>query len=114
MLVLASLQPAESADPRRAPRLPAHSRAMMRRIKDVPEEVELLDLSSHGCGFHSRRLFVPGTRLFLNLPGLQPWLATVAWFEEGRGGLEFDRPLHPAVAARFAAAPRPGARPCAS
>ena len=55
-------------------------------------------------------MLADGTRLLLNLPGLEVWLATVAWFEDGRGGLKFDRPLHPAVARRFAVPPDQSSR----
>jgi len=37
------------------------------------------------------------------LPGLETGSATVTWFKDGKGGLRFNRPLHPMVAARFLA-----------
>ena len=38
----------------------------------------------------------------VKLPGLESWPARIAWAEEGRGGLQFDRPLHDAVVERYA------------
>ena len=43
-----------------------------------------------------------GARVWLGLPGLETWAEFVAWFEYVKGGLRFERPLHPLVAARFA------------
>jgi hypothetical protein len=53
--------------------------------------------------FSPTGIFAVGTRVLLTLPGLEVWPATVVWFGDGRGGLKFDRPLHPAVAERFMA-----------
>jgi hypothetical protein len=64
--------------------------------------VELSDISTHGCGIASDSSLMPGARVLLDLPGLEIWSATVVWWHGGRGGLSFCRPMHPAVAARFA------------
>ena len=64
--------------------------------------VELHDISTQGCGIASDCSLAPGTRVLLDLPGLEIWPATVAWFQGGHGGLSFCRPMHPAVAERFA------------
>ena len=75
--------------------------ARIRQLKRPPEMIHVIDISTEGCGIRSKYFLPAGTRVLLNLPGLEVWLATVAWFEAGQGGLKFDRPLHPAVAERF-------------
>ncbi len=102
MLVAATIAH-DPSDQRRTIRHRSNELARVRQLKQPPEMIRVTDISTHGCGFRTRCWLPAGTRLLLNLPGLEVWLATVAWFEDGRGGLRFDHPLHPAVAARFAA-----------
>jgi PilZ domain len=83
-------------------RLRANALAVLRRQREPNEAIQIVDISPEGCGFRSRRPMQAGNRVWLGLPGLETWVATVAWFEDGKGGLRFDRPLHPAVAARLA------------
>jgi PilZ domain len=80
----------------------AAEKGLLSQIKLPPEPIAIINISTHGCGFESRWPFQAGTRVWLQLPGLEKWLAKVAWWDDGRGGLEFDQPLHPAVAERFA------------
>jgi hypothetical protein len=86
---------------RAAERRPAAARATAREFKGATVAIELTDISTHGCGFESRWPFSLGARLWLALPGLEPWAATVAWHRDGRGGLEFARALHPCVVERY-------------
>jgi hypothetical protein len=76
--------------------------ATVRRQKQPNDMVEVLDISATGCRLRSKWHLLPGTRVWLGLPGIETWAATVAWFENGEGGLSFDRPLHPMVAERYA------------
>jgi hypothetical protein len=91
------------AERRGAERLPSAIRGVLRHFKRGAEFVELVDLSTDGCGFTSRWPFEIGARVFLGLPGLETWPGTIVWHKERHGGVRFDRPLHPAVAERFAA-----------
>ena len=77
-------------------------RGVLRHFRRGAEFIELVDISTDGCGFTSRWPFEIGARVFLGLPGLEPWPGTIVWHEEGQGGVRFDRPLHAAVAKRFA------------
>jgi len=104
MLVTARIDAGFDEDRRSAPRHRANAMAKIRLLKQPAEMIHVVDISPEGCGFRSKRVLGIGTRVLLNLPGLEVWLATVAWFENGRGGLRFDRPLHPAVAEQFSAA----------
>lgn len=78
------------------------TRAIAKQSRYRPMPIELRDISNQGCGFESECVFDPGDRVLLTLPGLEVWPATVTWWRDGRGGLSFHRPLHPAVAERFA------------
>lgn len=84
-------------------RLRANTLATMRQPQQCAQTIEIVDIAPGGCGFVSNWQMPAGTRIWLRLPGLETWSATVAWSAKCRGGLKFDRPLHPAVAARFGA-----------
>ena len=101
MQVAAQIEFIESKENRRAPRRRANHMAALRQRKAPSEMIQVVDISAVGCGFHSRWPFTIGTRVWLSLPGLETWAATIAWYEEGRGGLRFDTPLHPMVAERY-------------
>jgi PilZ domain len=93
----------ESVDERRVGRRRrSNMMAVVRQQKRPNETIHIVDISPEGCGFKSRWPVPVGARVWLGLPGLETWPATVAWFEDGKGGLSFERPLHPMVAARFA------------
>lgn len=67
--------------------------------------VNVVDLSTHGCKIEFAGSIVIGSHAWLKLPNLESWYTKVAWLEEGQAGLDFVRPLHPAVAAAVAAEP---------
>lgn len=94
--------PPEGISRRAAERRPADLRATAREFKGASIAIELIDISTDGCGFSARWPFGAGARLWLALPGLEPWAATVAWYADGRGGLSFARSLHPCVVERYA------------
>ena len=101
----------EEEDERRdAVRRPSQALATLRQRNRPNELIHLTDISALGCGFRLRWPLPAGTRVWLGLPGLETWPATVAWCRNGQGGLRFDRPLHPLVAERFAAEAGPGLR----
>ena len=103
MQVAARIENIVVHESRSAPRRRANQMASLRQRKAPPEMIQVMDISRTGCGFRSRWPFMAGTRVWLGLPGLETWPATIAWYEDGKGGLEFDRALHPLVAERFAA-----------
>ena len=92
----------EIGNRRTAERRPAVTRALVKQPRSRPLAIELSDISSQGCGFASACGLAPGARVLLDLPGLEIWPATVIWWRDGQGGLSFCRPMHPAVARRFA------------
>jgi hypothetical protein len=103
MQVTARVEQWSGDDSRREQRHRANTMATVRQLKQPSEMIHVVDISAVGCGFRSRWPFFAGARVWLGLPGLESWPATVVWFEDGKGGLRFERPLHPLVAQRFAA-----------
>jgi hypothetical protein len=102
MQVATRIEAAESRENRGTPRRRANQLAALRQRKAQPEMIQVVDISTVGCGFRSRWPFTVGTRVWLSLPGLETWPGTIAWFEDGKGGLRFETPLHSRVAERYA------------
>jgi hypothetical protein len=102
MQVAARIDRVETRENRSTPRRRANQLAALRQQKAQPEMIQVVDISTVGCGFRSRWPFTTGTRVWLSLPGLETWPATIAWYENGKGGLRFETPLHSLVAERYA------------
>jgi hypothetical protein len=62
------------------------------------ERVQIADLSSHGCrlesGAHALRI---GQFITIKFAGLEYLRGIVRWVDGDKAGIEFSRPLHPAV-----------------
>ena len=56
-----------------------------------------MDLSIHGFRACTHLELAQGTDVWLRLPGLEPYQATVVWSKGQYIGCAFERPLHPAV-----------------
>jgi hypothetical protein len=76
--------------------------AGLREASRTRYAVEVVDVSTHGCRVEISAMFSAGARMWLHLPGLEGWEAKIAWRSESEVGLDFIRPLHPAVAADLA------------
>jgi hypothetical protein len=59
--------------------------------------VQLLDLSVNGFRAATHLELLPGTDIWLKLPGLESLQCRVVWMRGHLLGGEFVRPLHPAV-----------------
>ena len=59
--------------------------------------VSVHDASPHGCRIEFVERPKLGDQVWVRFDGLEALAATVCWVEGFGGGLEFDRPLHPAV-----------------
>jgi hypothetical protein len=101
MRLAASLERGSAYDRRQHVRLPVSIGAGLRADNRPASSIIVVDLSTHGCGFEATCHLEMGLRVWLKLPGMESWPARIAWTEEGRGGLSFDRPLHPAVVERY-------------
>jgi hypothetical protein len=86
----------------------AHSRiavqlsASLRGRGQTGAPVRVVDLSIDGCRVEANGALVPGSWVWLNLPGLESLYAQIIWWHDCYGGLEFDPPLHPTVLNRLA------------
>lgn len=61
----------------------------------------LVDLNSFGARIEGMIVVQPEAQLWLKLPGLDSLAVRRVWSEPGIIAVEFETPLHPAVAARF-------------
>ena len=84
-------------DPRRADRVPLNCEIEFRRHGDARYPVDLLDFSPEGCCISPPVRVEPRESVWLRIPGMEPIHAQVAWTEQWKVGLEFDKPFHPAV-----------------
>lgn len=82
---------------RRSDRLNVNLGAGLRQRGATGVAVRVLDLSTHGFRAATHLELLEGTDVWLRLPGLEPYHATVAWSEGHFVGCAFERPLHPAV-----------------
>ncbi|HEX8466879.1 MAG TPA: PilZ domain-containing protein [Allosphingosinicella sp.] len=102
MRVAATLDRGAAQDRRRFMRHPVMVGAGLASANDRPgAPVIVVDLSAHGCGLEVAGHCEVGARVWLKLPGLESWPARIAWTQDERAGLSFDRPLHQAVVDRF-------------
>ena len=101
MRLAASLERAAAQDRRRFTRLPVEINAGLGPAERPSSPVTVFDLSTHGCGIELRSHAEPGARVWIKLPGLEAWSSRIVWADGERAGLEFDRPLHPAVVGRY-------------
>ena len=96
--------PAEPDDPanprderRRYTRVSRASEIVVRRIGGFNFQVALKDLSSGGCRVEMVQACDSGDSLIARLPGLEPLGSRVRWGQGRVTGVEFLRPIHPAV-----------------
>ena len=90
---------------RGAPRLATRIAAVAKTAHGQRHALHINDLSVGGCainvaGPHPLKL---GTTYALKINGLETLGSTTAWTAGQSAGLEFERPLHPAVADHIAA-----------
>jgi len=84
-------------EPRRAERVPLNCEVEFRRHADVRYPVDLLNFSPEGCCIVPPVRVDVGESVWLRIPGMETIHAQVAWTEQWKVGLEFDKPFHPAV-----------------
>ena len=101
MRIAAMLERPAADDRRRHLRRPVNIGAGLREPERPASSVTVVDLSTDGCGIELASHVTVGARVWLKLPGLESWDARVAWCDDGRAGLQFIRPLHPAVVSRY-------------
>lgn len=90
-------QPASEC--RRSRRLVLAMPARCRMLSGYAEEVVIRDVSAEGCRIMGFALHVrPGSKVVVRPDGMEGLCGTVRWSGGQEAGVEFDRPLYPAVA----------------
>jgi hypothetical protein len=101
MRIAARLERAAAHDQRRFARHSVSFSAGLAAPDRPSSPVTVTDLSTHGCGLEIASHLEVGARVWIKLPGLEKWPSRVAWTQNGRAGLSFDRPFHQGVIDRF-------------
>ena len=93
---------------RRWPRLALQSDIEFRRRREAHYTIAMQDLTPHGCRIAPPERVDAGELVWVQLPSLESLSSRVKWTSAWQSGVEFDRPMHPAVfdlmAARLAPA----------
>lgn len=95
----------KNAERRAAPRLPTHIDGVARTGQGQRHMVQISDLSTGGCALvvAGDDPLKRGVAYGLKIGGLETRGSVAAWTAGRAAGLEFERPLHPAVADHIAA-----------
>lgn len=87
-----------NADRRRTDRAEVDAKASLGGEAETGLEAQLHNLSVDGCSLElSNDPFDVGDKVWFSIDTIQPWRGTVRWVDNGRVGVEFDRPFYPAV-----------------
>lgn len=86
---------------RRSGRPPLGITATMRERGRSAAQVSVTDLSPYGCRIAGYIQVSPDAQTWVRLPGLASQAVRTIWSDGAVMGVEFDAPLHPAVAARY-------------
>lgn len=89
--------------PRRSRREAIQAEVAYKKAGQLRYPVRLFDLSQTGCKIEFVERLRVGDRILIKLAGLEGLPASVCWIEGFVGGVEFERPLHPAVFERLIA-----------
>lgn len=71
--------------------------ASLRREGHISYQVNVFDISPHGCKVEIIERPNLGDRVWIKFAGLEPLHAMVCWVEGPAAGLEFETKIHPAV-----------------
>lgn len=82
---------------RRGERVPLLADVTMRRLGKHSFRVRVFDASTHGCKVEYIERPAVEELVRIRFDGLQPLDARTCWIEGNQAGLEFERPIHPAV-----------------
>ena len=83
--------------PRRSERVSLAADVSLRRIGKSTFRVTLNDVSPEGCRVQLVERPAVGERVLVKFEGLEVLEAEVCWVEGFTAGLNFDKPMHPAV-----------------
>lgn len=84
-------------------RLPVNAFVSLKQFGSSRSNRALMyDLSTKGCSLVTNMPLRTGGKILVRIPGLEFWSATVVWRREEAAGVEFEKPLHPAVVEHYA------------
>jgi len=90
-------EPAKGRQPRRTKRVPVAASVTLRRHGRQNFRVQVFDASSHGCKVEFVERPEMQECVWVRFEGLEPLEASVRWLEGQCAGLQFSKPIHPAV-----------------
>ena len=82
---------------RQSPRTPLSQEVLLRRAGGFPFRVRIYDLSPQGCKVEFVERPQLAERIWIKIDGLEALQCFVCWIHGVTTGLEFERPIHPAV-----------------
>ena len=88
---------------RRDDRVMLEAEIDFRRPREHCYAVRLHDLSAHGCRIDLPDHVTDPDHVWVTLPGLESLASSVRWESAWVAGVEFNRPMHPAVFDHMAA-----------
>jgi hypothetical protein len=83
--------------PRRSERVPLTADVSLRRPGQPSFQVRLFDASPEGCKIDSAGRAREGDKIWVKFEGLETIEAAVCWVKQSVMGVNFTRPMHPAV-----------------
>jgi hypothetical protein len=83
--------------PRKSERISLAADVRLRRIGRSTFRVNVSDVSPEGCKVELIEQPAKGERVLVKFEGLEVLEAEVCWVEDHTAGLNFERPMHPAV-----------------
>ena len=89
--------PPGSPAPRKSARAPLAGEVTLRRPGHANYRVRAFDASPYGCKLEFVERPVLDELVWVKFDGLEALEASVCWIEGHAIGLEFERPIHPAV-----------------
>ncbi len=85
-----------TTEPRRSePRVEVEADIPLRQLGQTSVDARLINISSRGFMVETNGLIMPGSRIWLTLPGSGRVNALVIWSRGGRIGGEFAQPIDP-------------------
>lgn len=82
---------------RRAERVPLRADIDFRRTGEHRWRVNILDFSPEGCRVELPVRVLVDDMIWISLPGIEALQGRICWVKEWIAGVEFERPMHPAV-----------------
>ncbi|WP_299422097.1 PilZ domain-containing protein [Sphingomonas bacterium] len=98
MLNLAcTLEKSPRVEQRKFGRVEVGTSVTVRAREGGRETGTIQNLSVGGCAISAPGYYPVGAKIFVTISKFQSFAGQVVWHEEGRMGVQFDIPLHPAV-----------------